>query len=181
MRRKLFDFLLSLFKLPVTAQAAYRLRCRPPSFYGTLLCLATAAGSDTTPRLVLDTTVPYSSTTWPVEQWTGLKKLRDMMGTMNGPREIYPVQDDQPIYNATQYLASFAELSAFAVRFNDLNYGQGGLNSTSITQIFSAWPLSDAAVDALSSADIAALAASGRPPPTHRMRTRRRAAHHRRE
>merc|ERR1719461_1101993 len=77
---------------------------------------------------------------------------------MNGPREVYPVQDDQPDYNTSQYMDSFKALNTYAVRFNDLNYAQGAYNSTSITQIFTAWPTTDEALEALSSEDISSMA-----------------------
>ena len=106
-----------------------------------LASLILCAAADTTPHVAVNALVPFESADFP--SWTKLASARDIMGTMNGPREIYPVQDSQPVYNTTQYGVSFAELGAYAVRFNDLNYGQGAYNSTSITQIFTAWPTTD--------------------------------------
>jgi len=111
---------------------------------------------DTTPRIAINTETPYTPPDFP--SWSELKSMRDIMGTMNGPREVYPVQDYQPEYNTSQYMDSFKALNTYAVRFNDLNYAQGGYNSTSITQIFTAWPTTDEALEALSSADIFSMA-----------------------
>lgn len=116
-----------------------------------------AALADETPRLKVDTQVSYTSVDW--SDWPELEAPRDIHGTMNGPREVYAFDDDHGPYDTDQYAVSFAALEAHAVRFNDMNYLQGGYNSTSITQIFTAWPLTNAALGALDVDGIAALAA----------------------
>ena len=123
-----------------------------------LLALALRAAADEmTPRVTVDTEVAYNSSDWP--SWPELARVRNVLGTMNGPREVYAFDDAHGPYDTAQYAASFDALAPHAVRFNDMNYLNGGFNSTSITQIFRAWPLTDAALRALTAGEIAALAA----------------------
>ena len=123
-----------------------------------LLALALRAAADgTTARVTVDTAVAYNSSDWS-SSWVELESVRNILGTMNGPREVYAFDDEHGAYDTAQYAASFDELAPYAVRFNDMNYLNGGYNSTSITQIFRAWPLTDAALSALTASEIAALA-----------------------
>ena len=107
------------------------------------------------PRVQVNTRVPYASADWP--SWPSLQSVRDIVGTMNGPREVYPLGGSDKPYDTMAYVESFKELDGFAVRFNDLNFEQGAFNCTSITQIFKAWPTTDAALSTLSASDISAL------------------------
>ena len=123
-----------------------------------LLALALRAAADgTTARVTVDTAVAYNSSDWS-SSWVELESVRNILGTMNGPREVYAFDDEHGAYDTAQYAASFDELAPYAVRFNDMNYLNGGYNSTSITQIFRAWPLTDAALSELTASEIAALA-----------------------
>eukprot|EP00966_Prymnesium_polylepis_P054255 1254472-Prymnesium_polylepis.1 len=118
------------------------------------LCCVARASADSTPRININTQVRYTS---PWSGWPALESARDILGTMNGPHEIYPLDGPSEPYDTAQYVSSFKELSGYVVRFNDLNYAQGAFNTTSITQIFTAWPTTDASLSALTAADIAAL------------------------
>ena len=122
------------------------------------IILFTSGAAGGTARVQVNTQVPYSSADWP--DWPSLQSVRDILGTMNGPREVYPVGGSDQPYDTAAYVQSFKELDGFVVRFNDLNYARGAFNSTSITQIFRAWPTTDAALSALTTADISALMAN---------------------
>ena len=95
-----------------------------------LLALALRAAADgTTARVTVDTAVAYNSSDWS-SSWVELESVRNILEPMNGPREVYAFDDEHGAYDTAQYASSFDELAPYAVRFNDMNYLNGGSNSS---------------------------------------------------
>ena len=99
-----------------------------------VLVLGAHAFGNEVPHVRVDAMAAFNSSDWPA--WSELRYVRSTFGTMNGPHEVYPVDGPTVPYDTKQYVESFKQLNAFAVRFNDMNYAEGALHSTSITQIF---------------------------------------------
>jgi hypothetical protein len=102
-----------------------------------LLCLPAVAA---TGSCSFNVNGEYKSSKFP-QHTKDFSKLRAGTGTINGPLPVQP-NDPKPQhdYDVDGYLRSFKKTGIHWVRFQDLSITQGG---TSLSQIFTAWPLTE--------------------------------------
>ena len=53
-----------------------------------IVCCASAENENVAPRIKVDTEATFNSSQWP--SWGELETTRNILGTMNGPREVLP-------------------------------------------------------------------------------------------